>query len=164
MCVTSPAVASAAWGVPDLVNSWMTNSLSEGHRNMWVLPGWFIKVKTECEWRIFVTDGVENNICCCRWQIWRGGCHCRCAQDRLIERTFRKADANAAGNVKQIVASRGICTPGKSILINSETIFSLILHTCLSLTVFKYHWVQTSCISHFTVLTSYVSLPTVIHF
>lgn len=139
MCVTSPAVASTALGVPDLVNGWMVYSHSEGHRNMWVLPGWFIKDKTDCERRSLVTDGVENNICRCPWQILRRGCHCRCAQDHLIEWTFR-VDANVVGNHNQWLPAEGFVLQEKKHFTSGVTqSFHLCssLQICFSLTVWN---------------------------
>lgn len=130
MCVTSPTVASTALGVPDLVNSWMINSLSEGHWNMWVLQSWFIKDKTECEWRSSVTDGVVNDICCCCWQIWRSWCHCRCAQgssDRMDSR--RRCKCSRIRTATKSLPPEGFALQAKAFCLykQSQTISSSIL-------------------------------------
>lgn len=130
MCVNSPTVASTAWSGPDLVNSWMINSLSEGHKNMWVLPGWFIKDTTKCERRSFVTDGVGNNICHCCWQIRRGGCHCQCAWDRLIGWTL-EADANRTAN--KLLAPEGFAHQAEPFSPQKESNYLILISAHLFL-------------------------------
>lgn len=166
MCVTSAAVASKARNVPDLVNSWMINPLSEGHRNTWVLQGWFIKDETERHCRSFVTDGGHEwylllLLAALEWGWgWQGdgtvGAHSTVWLDELSRPMQMQRDTNSS----QTAASRGICFPSKGILPPSMKSNRFFFHSYFCILIFlSFH---TALSTNFKSMTAFVTLVAVI--